>query len=95
MYNIQLAGTAGPEADISKVRVYIAGAMTEAAVSAGAAFTVTVQHPDAGAVTLEHSFVDAAGNESGRFGQQLVIPDKAAPAMPSVALSLVSVVWAA
>lgn len=95
MYSVQLAGTAGPETDIVAARVYLSGAVTEVAVSPGAAFSVTLMHPTSGTFTLEHAFVDAAGNESGRLAQTLIIPDKEAPAVPAAPLSLVSVVWAA
>jgi hypothetical protein len=39
--------------------------------------------------------VDAAGNESPRLAQTVVVPDKEAPAQPSAPLTLVSVVWVA
>jgi hypothetical protein len=95
MYRILLAGTAGPEADIAKVRVYIGSAVVEQNVAANAAFQVSVDYPTHGEVEVEHAFVDAAGNESPRLAQTVVVPDKEAPAQPSAPLTLVSVVWVA
>jgi hypothetical protein len=97
MYALQFAGTAGPETDIALVRVYIGGQLAgENAIAAGASFQVSATFTGGpGVVAVEHSFVDAAGNESARFTQDVFVPDQQAPAMPAAPLTLVSVVWAA
>lgn len=95
MYTLTLQGTAGPETDLAKVRVYVNGVQkAEADITPATQFTVQVTHPTQGDVTVEHSFLDAAGNESAKRNQTITIPDKEAPAMPAAPLTLVSVVWA-
>jgi hypothetical protein len=95
MYTLTLQGTAGPESDIAKVRVYINGVQKdEVDATPGAQFTVHPTWPVNGEVTVEYAYVDAAGNESAKHNQTITIPDKQAPAMPVDDLTLVSVVWA-
>lgn len=94
MYNLTFQGTAGPEPDIAKVRVYINNTMVgEKPVTPGAPFSIDVQYPYDGDVTLEHSMVDSSDNESGRLSRPLKIPDKNAPAVPQAQLVLSAVVW--
>lgn len=94
MYTLNFAGTAGPEPDITKARVYVAGgAAIEVNVTPGQPFAAQATHPTSGTVLVEHSFVDAAGNEGARRPQQVFIPDQNAPAAPAGDLVLTSVVW--
>ena len=94
MYTLTLQNVAGPEADIAKARFYINGAqVAEVDAAPGASVTADVQWPDSGPITVETSFVDAAGNESLRRSDDLIIPDKAAPQAPGTATRLTAVVW--
>lgn len=94
MYTLTFTGTAGPESDITKVRVYVAGAAAvEATVAPGQPFSVQAAYPNSGEVVVEHSFVDSSGNESMRRAQTALIPDQAAPAAPTANLTLTAVVW--
>lgn len=94
MYSIKLHGVAGPEPDLSKVRVYVnGGSPTEVPVTANAGFDVTVQSPSSGNVLVEHSFVDTSGQESARYQQTVAVPDLEPPARPTAPLQIVSVVW--
>jgi hypothetical protein len=95
MYTLTFQGVAGPESDVAKARLYINGVQkAEADVTPGQQFTIQGTWPTHGDVTVEYSFVDGAGNESGKHNQTVTIPDKEAPAMPMTDLTLVSVVWA-
>jgi hypothetical protein len=98
MYNIVLSGTAGPEPDIAKARVYQDGAkVAEVDAAAGQAFSVTLTHPGDATIQITHSFVDGAGNESAQGPALAVVvppvPDLTAPAAPTGPMTLVSVVW--
>lgn len=94
MYSIKLSGTAGPESDITKVRVYVnQGAAVEVAVLPNAAFTITGKAVGSGAALVEHSFVDVSGAESPRFQQTVAVPDLQPPAKPTTPLQVVSVIW--
>jgi len=95
MYTLTLRGTTGPEPDIVAARIRVnGGAPVNVAAGPNETFTAQVQWPSSGDVTVEQSFVDAAGNESARRAQTVTIPDAAAPAIPTADLTLVSVVWA-
>lgn len=95
MYTLTLRGTTGPEPDIVSARIRVnGGAPIDVAAGPSATFTAQVQWPTSGDITVEQSFVDAAGNESARRAQTVTIPDAAAPAVPTADLTLVSVVWA-
>lgn len=95
MYNLTLRGTTGPEADIVAARVYVnGGPAIEVAAGPNAVFTASAAVAGSGSATVEHSFVDAAGNEGARRSQTIVIPDVAAPLAPTADLELVSIVWA-
>lgn len=95
MYNLTFHGVTGQEPDIVKARVRVnGGSAIDTAAAPNGTFTVSVQWPVSGNITVEQSFVDAAGNESARRSQTVVIPDAAAPAAPTADLTLVSVVWA-
>ena len=97
MFNILLRGTAGPEADFAKVRVYKNTVLdSEQAVAPGAAFSFSLTSAGNETLSVGHSFVDSTGNESAQLVQTVVIPaapDLTAPAAPSAPLTLVSVVW--
>ena len=95
MYTLTLQVTTGQESDIVAARIRVnGGAPIDVAAGPSATFTAQVQWPASGSVMIEQSFVDAAGNESARRAQTVIIPDAAAPAVPSADLTLVSVVWA-
>lgn len=94
MYSIKLSGTAGTEADITKVRVYVnGGAANEVTVTPSAAFTITVTTPNSGNALVEHTFVDSAGQESARFQQTVAVPDLQPPARPTAPLTVTSITW--
>ena len=97
MYNILLRGTAGPEHDIAKARIYVDGQqVAEVDVTSGVQFTATLTHPGDATIAIGYTFVDASNNESGAFVQSLVVPsppDVTAPASPAGPMTIVSVVW--
>lgn len=92
MYNITLAGVAGPEVDVAKVRIYSPG-LTEVGAAPNTPFQATISTPNAGPLPVEYAFVDASGNESVRRQQTLIVPDSDAPAAPGTDLQVVSVTW--
>lgn len=97
MYNVLLHGTAGPESDIAKVRIYKNGVLaSEQAVAPLATFNFTMMSAGAETLSIGHSFVDGAGNESAQLVQTVVVPaapDLTAPGAPKTPMTLVSVVW--
>jgi hypothetical protein len=107
MYTVTLRGNTGSRTDVAKVRFYdgSGGAAVDFTPSVGSnqVFTITFQHPGgpvngaAASVTVQHSFVDAAGNESAKLSQTLSVPaapDTVAPVAPDTPLTVVSIVWA-
>jgi len=97
MYNVLLHGTAGPEPDIAKVRIYLAGTLsTELAVAPNAGFDATLTSPGNETLQIGYSFVDTSGNESAHTIQTVTVPappDIDAPSSPSGPMQVVSVVW--
>jgi hypothetical protein len=94
VYTLTFSGIAGPEADITNVRLYIDGTgPTQVGASPSEPFEISATWPDSGSVLVEYSFVDAAGNESPRHAQIVDIPDSEAPAIPVENLTLLSIVW--
>lgn len=74
---INLRGTSGPESDLAAVRVYLNGALNLIIPTAPqTSFSGTATTTSGGKVLLEHSFMDALGNESPRFQQYVSIPKR-------------------
>ena len=74
---VLLRGIAGPEPDLSAARIYASGVLgAEVSVSSGQTFTAAIAARSAGPLLIEHSFINQRGEESPRFQQTVIIPNR-------------------